>query len=107
MYRKIEIDGKELEFMANAATPFRFRQVFKRDLLSIFANEEKAQAEGVEVVTELAYVMNKQAEKADFDKVTFEDFLEWLEGFEPMAFIDASEAIVSVFTDSSQTMSTP
>lgn len=107
MYKKITVDGNEMELSANAATPFRFKQVFHRDLLAVFSNEEKAQEEGVEVVTELAYIMNKQAMKADMAKLSFEDFIAWLEGFGPMAFVDAAEDIVAVYTDSTVSTSTP
>lgn len=107
MFTKIQIDGRDMELSANAATPFRFRQVFHKDLLAVFANEEKAEAEGLEVVAELAYIMNKQAEKADMTKLSFDDFIEWLEGFGPMAFVEASEDIVGVYTESSTSMSTP
>lgn len=107
MYKKIIVDGNEMELAANAATPFRFKQTFHKDLLAVFANEKRAEEEGIEVVSELAYIMNKQAEKADMNKLSFEDFIEWLEKFEPMAFVDASEEIISAYTESSVSMSTP
>ena len=43
MYKKVTIDGKELEFTANAATPYRYKQVFHRDLLKILGNEANAE----------------------------------------------------------------
>ena len=107
MFKKILINGNEMELAANAATPFRFKQVFKKDLLSVFADEEKATQEGFEVVPELAYIMNKQAQKADMAKLSYDDFIAWLEGFEPMAFLEASEEIVGAYTESTTTSSTP
>lgn len=107
MYTKITIDGKEMELSANAATPFRFKQVFKKDLLSIFADETKAQEEGIETVAELAYVMNKQATDADMNKLNYDDFILWLEGFGPMAFVNASEEIVNAYTEQTVSTSTP
>ena len=107
MFTKIKVDGNEMEFAANAATPFRFKQVFKKDLLAIFADEAKAQTEGIEAVSELAFIMNKQAEKADMNRLTYEEFITWLEGFEPMAFVNASEEIITAYTDSTVSTSTP
>lgn len=107
MNKKIMVDGTEMELSANAATPFRFKQVFNKDLLAVFADEKKAQTEGLEAVSELAYIMNKQAEGADMSKLSFDDFIKWLEGFGPMAFVDASESIVEAYTDSTATSSTP
>ena len=107
MYKKITVDGKEMELAANAATPFRYKQVFHKDLLSIFSNEEKAETQGVEAITELAYIMAKQAEKADMNRLTYEEFIEWLEGFEPMAFVESAEDILNVYVDSAITTSSP
>lgn len=107
MFKTLNIDGKEVEFSANAATPFRYRQVFHKDLLSILGNEEKAQNEGVEAVTELAFIMAKQAEKADMGKLNEEMFFEWLEGFGSMAFVNNAEDILNIYMESTETTSTP
>lgn len=107
MFKKITIDGKELEFAANAATPFRYKQVFKKDLFAILGNEAKAESEGVEAVTELAYIMVKQAEKADMNKLNYDEFIMWLEDFSGMAFINAAEDILNVYMDSTVGTATP
>ena len=107
MFKTLNIDGKEIEFSANAATPFRYRQIFHKDLLSILGNEEKAQNEGVEAVTELAFIMAKQAEKADMGKLNEEMFFEWLEGFGSMAVVNNAEDILNIYMESTETTSTP
>jgi hypothetical protein len=107
MFKTLNIDGKEVEFSANAATPFRYRQIFHKDLLSILGNEEKAQNEGVEAVTELAFIMAKQAEKADMGKLNEEVFFEWLEGFGSMAFVNNAEDILNIYMESTETTSMP
>jgi hypothetical protein len=107
MFKTLNIDGREIEFSANAATPFRYRQVFHKDLLSILGNEEKAQNEGVEAVTELAFIMAKQAEKADMGKLNEEVFFEWLEGFGSMAFVNNAEDILNIYMESTETTSMP
>ena len=107
MFKKLNIDGREIDFSANAATPFRYRQIFHKDLLSILGNEEKAQNEGVEAVTELAFIMAKQAEKADMGKLNEEVFFEWLEGFGSMAFVNNAEDILNIYMESTETTATP
>ena len=107
MFRTLNIDGRDIDFAANAATPFRYRQIFHKDLLSILGNEEKAQNEGVEAITELAFVMAKQAEKADMGKLNEDLFYEWLEGFGSMAFVNGAEDILNVYMESTETTSTP
>lgn len=105
MVKTITIDGREVKLAANAATPFRFRQMFKRDLLQILGNEEKAEAEGIETVSELAFIMAKQAEGADLSKLTESDFIGWLEEFGPMAFIESAQDILEAYMDQEQTTS--
>lgn len=107
MFKTLNIEGKEVDFAANAATPFRYRQIFHKDLLSILGNEEKAQNEGVEAVTELAFVMAKQAEKCDMGKLNEEVFLEWLEDFGSMAFVNNAEEILNVYMESTESTATP
>jgi len=107
MFKKLTIDGKEIEFAANAATPFRFKQVFQKDLLQILGNEDKAEKEGVEAVTQLAFIMAKQAEKADMGKLTYDEFLTWLEDFSAMAFVESAEEILGVYMDQTVNTSTP
>ena len=107
MFKKLTIDGNEMEFAANAATPFRFKQVFKKDLFAILGNEQKAENEGVEAVTQLAYIMAKQAEKADMNKLSEDEFMTWLEDFSGMAFVNAAEDILNIYMDSTVGTSTP
>ena len=97
MYKKIKIGEKEMEFAANAATPIRFKMVFKKDLFYIFADQKRSEEQGIETVSQLAYIMNRQAEKADMSKLNEKTFVEWLEGFEPMAFLENSEEILNLF----------
>lgn len=107
MYKTIEIDGKEMEFAANAATPFRYKQTFKADLFSVLADEKRVTEEGAEVIMRLAYIMNNQAKKADMGKLNEDDFIEWLEGYSAMAFINAADEIMTVYTDSAKGTATP
>lgn len=107
MYKTIVIDGNEMEFAANAATPFRYKQVFKADLFAVLGNEKRAEEEGAEAVTRLAYIMHKQAEKADMSKLNEDDFMTWLEGFSAMAFINTAEEIINVYMESTAGTATP
>lgn len=100
MFKTIKIDDKEMEFTANAATPFRYKQVFKSDLFAVLGNEKRAEEEGAEVVTKLAYIMHNQAKKADMGKLNEDDFVTWLEGFSSMAFINSADEIINVYMDS-------
>ena len=107
MFTKLTIGEKDVELSANAATPFRFRQIFKKDIFSVFGNEEKAETEGFETVAQLAFIMAKQAEKADMGKLTEAEFIEWLESFEPMDFATSAEEILNAYMGNTVTSANP
>lgn len=107
MFKNVIIGEKEVELSANAATPFRFKQVFQKDLFSVFANEANAETEGLETVSQLAYIMAKQAEKADMNKLNQEEFLSWLEEFGPMDFANSAEEILNVYMGSTISSANP
>lgn len=107
MIKTVTIEGKDMEMAANAATPFRFRQVFKKDLLAVLGNEKRAEEEGMETVMQLAFIMAKQAEKVDMATLNDETFIEWLEGFGPMAFVEAAEDIMNVYVGSTVSTANP
>lgn len=97
--------GKTLELAANAATPFRYKQLFGADLLKLFQQNTKDESENVllaETISQLAFIMTKQAEKADMNLVSIEEFYAWLEDYEPLDFVLASEQIIKVYLSSTR-----
>ena len=107
MEKVIKIGTHDVSLLANAATPIRFRNIFGKDLLTLIS--EGTKPEGVdmkvasEVAPELAFIMAKSAEKADMTKLNSDKMLEWLEHFEPMDIINATEAIFSVYFGDTET----
>lgn len=97
MRKDVEIGGKTVTLEANAATPYRYRMIFHKDLLTLLSTARADDATTIDIMSELAFVMAKQAEKADMSKLTEGMFLEWLEGFEPEAFI-SEEVVVQVLS---------
>ena len=108
MYKEVmimRVDGAETPtgLMANAATPYRYKQIFGEDLLTKFANAQ-GQMEGKAIyeigfIPELAFIMALQAEKdpAKIDKTKKADFYTWIEQFESFAFENAAEDIINVY----------
>lgn len=107
MFKTLTIDGKELALAANAATPFRFKQTFKKDLFYVLGDEKRAEQDGLETIMQLAFIMAKQAEKADMNKLNEEEFVNWLEGFGTMAFIDSADEILNAYMENTISTSTP
>lgn len=104
MYGMVKIGDKEVGFLANAATSFRFKNLFRSDLLSIISQGDNASVEDYE---RLAYVMAKQAEKADMNSLTDEDFYTWLEAFDFTDLMNAIPEIVGIYMQNKQTTSDP
>lgn len=107
MFKTLTIGGKEVALAANAATPFRFKQVFKKDLFYVLGDEKRAQENGVETVMQLAFIMAKQAEKTNMNQLNEDGFVSWLEEFEPMAFVDSAEDILNAYMENTVSTSTP
>ena len=108
MYKEVLIaraDGAEVAtgLMANAATPYRYKQIFGEDLLEKFTTAQSQidgnGIRGVDFLPELAYVMALQAERdpAKLDKAKKSDFYAWIEQFESFAFENAAEDIINVY----------
>lgn len=104
MRKTLLIDGNEMEFAANAATPIRFKQIFGEDLMRMTQGDD---ADYYGTVTKLAYVMHAQAVGEGYKNMSFEAFAEWLEGFTSMAFMDVADELVNIWTGSEETTSTP
>lgn len=62
MERTITIEGKEITFKATARTPLLYKQTTGKDLFVGFQKAQKDQGVMLEIVSELAYVMAKQAD---------------------------------------------
>lgn len=101
MYGKVKIGDKEIEMISNGATPYRFKQVFKRDLLKFFSDAVAGKVEdgeAADVASKLGYVMAMQCEKADLSKLSEDTFIEWMEGFEANDVVLAAEDIIGLYS---------
>jgi len=102
MTTTVKIGEHEILMTANAGTCYRYKQIFKKDLFQLFKSPDSL---GVETIQELAYIMMKQATK-DLDTANFDNYMIWLEEFDPMDFAGASAEIVNVYASQQQTSST-
>ena len=107
MVKEIKIGTQAVTLEANAATPIRYRNTFKKDLLTQIS--EGTRENGVdmkvasEVAPELAFIMAMSAQKADMNGLNETKWLEWLEQFGPMDVINATEQIFSVYFGDAET----
>ena len=99
MYKELEIGGKTIAFLSNGATPLYYKHVFHADLL------KNLNGDGLEIasdkIPEMGFIMAKQADKADMMKLTYEMYVEWLTGFEPLDLVLKGGEIANVYISDS------
>lgn len=99
----VQIGDKAVDMVANGATPFIYKRVFRRDFLAT------TQTEDMNVYSELAFVMAMQAEKPMselLNKLTVDNFFEWVEGFEAMDIVNKAAEIFAIYQGQSNPSST-
>ena len=112
MLKQITVGEKELNLLANAATPIRYKMVFGSDLMVEFNQLNTGKKDGgemLEITTQLAFIMNRQADcdKRELAALSKDSYIEWLEDFGPMDFVNASEEIINTYLGTTGTSSKP
>ena len=92
----VKIGEKEVGMVANAASPYIYKQVFHEDFLA------KLQADNpdADLFQKMGYIMAKQDELdkiSDLMKLTADGFYEWLIQFDAMDVMYASDAISDIY----------
>lgn len=112
MLNTVKIGEKELNLLANAATPIRYKMVFGEDIMVAFNQingKKRDEGEILDISSQLAFIMNKQAtcDKEALKGLTKEVYIEWLEDFGPMDFVNASTEIFNTYLGTTGTTSKP
>ena len=117
MFKTITIGEHEIDFLATAATPIRFNQVFSgEDFYGIITSEKMSDSTGTIAITKLAYVMAMQARnskddlpfpKVDYHALNNDTFVEWLEQFDPQDINDRLAEIAEVYMTSKKSVASP
>lgn len=108
MFANIHIGDKDVGMLANAASPYIFRQVFGEDLLQKFTTAGENLDENIG--EKMGFIFAKQAEIKDISelmKLTMTDFLEWLSEFDPLDVFLGSEEIITLYRDQKKGTSDP
>lgn len=107
MFGRVQIGDKGVDMVANAASPYRFKQIFREDFLKRATAIGTDELQSVDLFVKMGFVMAKQAEKADFTKLNEESFFAWLEEFEPQDVQLAAGAIADVYAGNTETDASP
>ena len=106
MYKEIQIGEKTIGLKATASTTYRFKQVFKRDILKVMMDTSGAQQAEEDDVMRLAYIMAMSARGEDMSKLNEDSYIGWLDQFDPMDLFIAQEDIMEVFQGNRKTEET-
>lgn len=118
MYRTIKmtmIDGsqKDFNFLAVGSTPYRYKQLFKEDLMKSLTKLMNSKLDGIgddadfSVTDKLAFVMNCQAEKRDLNAQNFETFLEWVDQFDASDLFNHISDFIGIYLGNKESTSEP
>lgn len=106
MYKEIQIGERTIGLKATASTTYRFKQVFKRDILKVMMDTSGAQQAEEDDVMRLAYIMAMSARGEDMSKLNEDSYIGWLDQFDPMDLFIAQEDIMEVFQGNRKTEET-
>ena len=101
MVKDVMIGDKTVAMAANAASPIFYKKLFHKDMLRVIASlmktTEEEQMEAADTVIELAFLLAATGEHRDMSKISEADYISWLEGFELMDILAATDDIVGVY----------
>lgn len=101
----VNIGGMPVEMFANAASPFIYRRIFKKDFL--LEMDKGDGGTNTNAMSEMAFVMYLQAHR-DFkdivDTTTEDDFWEWITQFEAFDLPMAANEVLRLFQGQEKTL---
>ena len=112
----VKIGERDVDMLANGASPFIYKKIFHKDFLTtvgtnyVDADGKKKTDMDTNAITEMAFVMHMQTEKTFkeiLDAVTVEDFVVWISEFEPLDFAMAMTEIMGLYYQQQKTTVTP
>ena len=115
MIKTIQIDGKEIQFKATAATPREYRRAFGRDiyidLTTLYEDMEKGESLSVnslEIFENLTFIMAMQAEGKAIERESVnKDMSEWLDQFDTFSIYKVVPQIMELWRLNTEQTSEP
>lgn len=107
MIRTIKIGDQNVEMLANAASPYLYSQIFHADFLKESMKAESDMDIHIWERMGFVFAMRAKMTREEMQKLTMDDFLNWLEEFAPMAVLQASQQISALYQEQSKVGSHP
>ncbi len=107
MRGQVIIGDKTVDMLANGASPFLYKRIFKRDFLVAAGDPNNI---NMDVITEMGFVMHMQTQKTFkdiLDTVTVEDFYNWVSQFEALELPMSADQIFRLYHNQEAPTSTP
>lgn len=104
---------KEFGFLAVGTTAYRYRQVFRTDLMKDITNLINGSLDAIgdnadfSVSDKLAFIMNAQAEKKDMNNLNNDMFIEWLEQFDSITLVEHINDFIGIYLGNKKSTSNP
>ena len=111
MRGKVKIGEKEVEMLANAASPILFKRVFRQDWFKTLSEtqEDGSGVETISIFEQMGFIMARQADTPT-DKLVnlnYEDYLNWLGQFGAEELMLSLGDIANLYRGQEQTGSEP
>ena len=105
MTETVKIGEHDVELRADGATPFLYKQAFKKDIIKMFTEAQNDISNVTDISAELGFIMAQQAKSPDPLKVDISHgaFMNWLMQFEAMDLNVAGMDIINVYLGSYRT----
>lgn len=100
----VKIGSKDVDMLANAASPVIYRRIFQKDFL--LQMDPKGEID-TNALSEMGYVMSLQTQmtfKEIVDTISQDDYYTWLEQFEALDVMMACNAIFALFKGQEKTL---
>lgn len=106
MRKTVKIGSENTELVANAASPYLYKMIFKEDFLKQLTEAEP----DLDAIQKMTFVMAKQGELTSMTALAGlspNDYIEWLLQYEPMDILTASEEIMKLYLGQAKGTSVP
>lgn len=107
----VRIGSIDVGMLANGASPIIYKHIFHKDFIRELSTiqSEGHEVDGIGMFTEMGFVMAMQHERPleELRKLNEDNYIEWLEQFDPQDLILAAGDVANLYNGQSVTLSTP
>lgn len=108
MYGVVKVGEIDVPMLALASTDIYYKRIFRIDPFKLQSSKDYDTADAIQHFMRVGYVMAMQAAKPNSEvlKLTEDSYIEWLEGFDRSAYMQAVPMIQKVYEGNLETGST-